>query len=234
MRSLIILGMVLVAGAARADELENPQLPAPELKPEAAPPEAPKEASFQGFQLGLRTGYARTLDSTHGDSVSYGTPSLLPFAIDAGYRTSPKVYLGLTAQLAFASRTDCGGASPCSAKEYRFGGTVQYHLTPFRTFDPWFGAGVGYEIVHLSGFVGDTGGHLTRKGLVLLDLQIGGDFGLTRGPNMARGPKIGPFAGLAIGTRLSESGRVWGNAVDQSSGSDHQWLMLGVRGTLDL
>jgi hypothetical protein len=232
MRPLIVLSMVLVAGAARADELENPD-PAPNAA-ETPPPEPPKEPSFRGFQLGMRTGYARALDSTTGDSISYGTPSLLPIALDAGYRTSPKVYLGLTAQLAFASRTDCAGASPCSAKEYRFGGTVQYHVTPYRTFDPWFGAGVGYEIVHLSGFLGDTGGHVTRTGLVLLDLQIGGDFALTRGPNMARGPKIGPFAGLALGTRLSESGRVWGHDVDYSSGSDHQWLMLGVRGTLDL
>jgi hypothetical protein len=96
------------------------------------------------------------------------------------------------------------------------------------------GAGVGYEIVHLSGFVGDTGGHLTRKGLVLMDLQIGGDFALQRGPIMARGPKLGPFVGLALGTRLSQSGRVWGQDIDNSNGSDHQWLMLGVRGTLDL
>src|SRR5262249_57634080 len=118
-----------------------------------------------------------------------------------------------------AWRREWRGERQWRAKEYRFGGTVQYHFAPYRVFDPWLGAGVGYEIVHLSGFVGDTGGHLTRGGLVLLDAQIGADFALTRGANMARGPKLGPFLGLALGTRTSESGRVWGNDVNQSSGS---------------
>jgi hypothetical protein len=244
MRVTVALGVLLLTAPARAEEpdvsasasassapahAEEADVPAP-----AAAAPAPAEPTFNGFQLGLRTGYARTLDSTQGASLTYGTPSLLPIAFDAGYRTSPKVYIGLTAQLALASRTDCGGASPCSAKEYRVGGGLQYHFTPFRTFDPWLGAGVGYEIVHLSGFLGDSGGHLTRTGFVLLDAQVGADFALTRGASMARGPKLGPFAGLALGARSSQSGRVYGIDVDQSSGSDHQWLMLGVRGTLDL
>src|SRR5882724_7055219 len=99
--------------------------------------------------------------------------------VAVGYRTSTHVYLGLTGQIALASRTDCTAANgPCSAKDYRIGGTFQYHFSPLRGFDPWFGLGLGYEILHLNGFVGDTGGHLTRTGLTIFDAQLGGDFAL--------------------------------------------------------
>jgi hypothetical protein len=248
--AVLFVPLLTITAGARADD-NAPQAPAPDAgselanspaaaepaaaeKREEGPREPANESDFRGFQLGLRTGYARTLNSTEPESLASGTPSLLPLLIDAGYRTSPKVYLGLTVQLALASRTDCGGNGPCSAKDYRFGADIQYHFSPFATVDPWFGAGVGYEIMHLSGFVGDTGGHLTRKGLVLLDGQFGVDFPLTRGPRMARGPKLGPFVGLAIGARSSETGRVYGSDVDRSGGAGHEWAMLGVRGTYDL
>jgi hypothetical protein len=51
---------------------------------------------------------------------------------------------------------------------------------------------------------------------------------------MARGPKIGPFVSLAIGTSTSESGRIMGSDFNASPGADHTWLMLGARGTYDL
>ena len=190
------------------------------------------EPPIHGFQLGARAGYVRALDSSSPSSLTYQTPSLLPIAIDLGYRTSSHIYLGLTVQLALASRSDCSGASgTCAAKEYRVGGTFQYHFSPFRGFDPWFGVGVGYENLHLTGFYGDPSGHITRTGLVLMDAQLGGDFALTSG---ARPPRLGPFVGLAIGSAGSETGAQYGKNVSRSPAADHQWATIGVRGTYDL
>ncbi len=198
----------------------------------AGPVVVPDEPKVSGFQVGVRAGYVRALDATAGNSLTYQTPALLPVILDVGYRTSTHVYLGVTGQLALAARNDCSGATgTCSAKEYRLGATFQYHFSPLQTFDPWFGAGFGYEVLHLSGYFGDPGGHVTRTGFVLLDAQLGGDFALRNGP---RAPKLGPYVGLAMGAIGSESGVVYGNNRDRSPTHDHQWVAIGVRGTLDL
>jgi hypothetical protein len=245
MRSLALgLGgalLLLSSGSARAqDEAPaTPQEAAPVSTPEAAPasaPEAPpkppplpEEPRISGFQLGLRVGYVRALDASSGNALTYQTPALLPIVLDAGYRTSAHVYLGVTGQLALAARTDCSGATDtCSAKEYRLGGTFQYHFSPLRTFDPWFGIGSGYEVLHKSGPGAD---HLTRTGFVLFDAQLGGDFALGQGP---RPPRLGPYVGLAMGAIGSESGVQYGLPVDRSPTHDHQWVTIGARGTFDL
>ncbi len=203
-----------------------PDLPAPPLGPRVDDP------VIKGFQIGLRAGYVRALDASSASSLTYQTPSLLPIQLDLGYRTSTHVYLGLTGQLAVASRTDCANAvGTCAAKDYRIGGTFQYHFSPLRTFDPWFGLGLGYEILHLSGVSGDSGAHVTRTGIVLFDAQLGGDFALGSG---LRAPKLGPFVGMAMGANGHESGVVYGRNIDRSPVHDHQWVTLGVRGTYDL
>jgi hypothetical protein len=245
MRSLACLGLggalLLFSGVAGAQDdapVTAPE-PAPVSPPEATPattpeapqqpPPVPQEPRISGFQLGVRLGYVRALDASSGDALTYQTPALLPIVLDAGYRTSAHVYLGITGQLALAARTDCSGATgTCSAKEYRLGGTFQYHFSPLRTFDPWFGIGSGYEVLHKSGPGAD---HLTRTGFVLFDAQLGGDFALGHGP---KPPRLGPYVGLAMGAIGSESGVQYGINVDRSPTHDHQWVTIGARGTLDL
>jgi hypothetical protein len=95
MRLAFAFGLLVIAAPARAEEVQPtdaPPIPSdePSQPAETAPPAVTPPPSFRGFQLGMRTGYARTLDSTHSESVSYGTPSLLPVAFDAATARAPR------------------------------------------------------------------------------------------------------------------------------------------------
>lgn len=226
---------LLVASRATAQEPAPAAASTPEPVPAEAPAPSAAEPEIRGFQLGVRAGYGRALASDSAQSLTYQTPALLPLVLDAGYRPSAKVYVGLTAQLALAARTDCGGAAgTCSAKDYRVGPTVQYHFAPRRKIDPWLGVGIGYEILHLRGFFGDPSGYRTRAGFVLLDVQLGADVALAKGPRTTPPPRIGPFIGLAVGSLGSDAGYAYGRHVSRAPNGDHEWLTIGARGTLDL
>jgi hypothetical protein len=231
--ALIVTSRLAHASDETPDNAAQEPVDPHDVPPSYAPPPPPPApaAGDTGFQLGARAGYGRTLDSKTGSALTSNTPSLLPIALDAGYKTSPHVYLGLNVQFALASRTDCGGASPCAAKDYRLSAVLQYHFKPKQAFDPWLGFGMGPEILHLGGFLGDTGGHVTRVGFNLIDLQFGTDFALGTASSH---PALGPFVGLALGTTVSESGRVYGKARDNSSPTAYEWAMIGVRGTLGI
>jgi hypothetical protein len=216
--------VVLAAPGARAEE-DQTQSEA------TAPAAAPKKPS--DFLVGLRLGYSRALGSADARGMNYQTPSLIPVGIDLAYRASLKTYVGAYGQIALASRTDCGSTSPCTAKEYKGAIVVQYHFKPEASFDPWLAYSLGFEAEHLSGYIGDAGGYVTRTGLEIMGLQLGGDF-ILRGAESKVGWRVGPFLGLGVGTTLAESGHVGSISLSSGGGGAYQWFSVGARGALDI
>jgi hypothetical protein len=213
---------------------------------------APATANPGGISLGLRTGFGlpvgRIRSVEYGalpgvpapdDTVSGHVRGMIPLQLDAGYRISPNLLVGVFFQYGVGLvntdyMTVCNRIS-CSAYDYSFGAQAHYHFQPDRSFDPWLGAGVGYEVL------GFTESNLDRidprsprevtegyKGF-LLSLQGGADF--KPAPNFG----IGPFANVSVGyydvnTYTTET---YEGSHDQEL-SIHAWLNVGVRGQFDL
>src|SRR6185369_970130 len=207
-----------------------------------------------GLALGLRVGYGIPMGDTGGvtgkessnvalhDVVS----GMVPLWFDVGYRFTPALYAGAFFQYGFAFVNDQRNAScyqgvSCSAHDIAFGANLHYHAQPQGIFDPWLGAGVGYEVlaVNESGTSISLGTSLPverswkAKGFQFLILEAGGDFKAT--PDLA----VGPFVNFALGQygRWSNHQTIAGTPEDQSGdlhGATHEWLTLGVRGQYNL
>jgi opacity protein-like surface antigen len=230
MRIKAFLGAVALVLACPAAHAQDAQQPPPAAAAPSPPPAKPND-----WLVGLRLGYARALSSDEGRGINYQTPSLIPIGIDLAYRATLHTYLGAFGQLALASRTDCTSmsASACKAKEYKIAFAVQYHFRPELSFDPWFGYALGVEVEHLSGFVSDQNGYVTRVGLEVASFQVGGDF-LVRSGEGKRATRIGPFLGLGVGTTLSESGHAGALSLSNDGGGAFAWFSIGARGAFDL
>ena len=118
---------------------------------------------------------------------------------------------------------------------FRIGVEGQYQLSPGESMNPWFGLGIGYEILSLSA-EGDTGvgttysSALSFSGLEFANLQGGADFRLA--PNIG----VGPFLSFSLGQYSSCSSEVDGSDLDceVEDSTMHEWIVLGARGTFDL
>jgi hypothetical protein len=162
---------------------------------------------------------------------------LVPVWADAGYRVNRHIYVGAYFQFALASTSgdvcmrDAGGAS-CSSSgtDIRFGVTARYAFSPDARFDPWVGAGFGYEMLHLSETTGPVSSDLSTRGFELFNLQLGGDYAL------APGVTVGPFVMLGMGQYGSYDYSRGGQSLsgDFTQTGLHEWLFLGLRGQYDL
>jgi len=169
---------------------------------------------------------------------------MIPLWLDAGYRFNPALYLGAFFQYGFGfvntdKATLCkqDGIS-CSVHDLAFGANLHYHILPDAEFDPWIGAGFGYEFLtaNVSGsttILGQTitaDGSTTIKGFQFLVLEAGGDFKAT--PAFA----VGPFVNFALGKYTSYSSTANGTerSGDLQNTGLHEWLTLGVRGQYNL
>jgi len=217
--------------------------------------------SSSGLALGLRLGYAipmgkagalaapGTTPDTKNDNLHDTISGMVPLWFDVGYRIDPALYVGAFFQYGFAfvnkdnpSNVACNQGVSCSAHDITFGANVHYHILPDGSFDPWLGAGLGYEMATFSesGTVteGTTSfnvdGSATFKGFEFLILEAGGDF--KPAPNFA----VGPFVNFALGELTTWSSSVTVAGVSQDQSGDlvdtglHEWLTLGVRGQFSL
>lgn len=207
-------------------------------------PDAPQAAAQSeslapkpGLELGARVGFGLGLGSVAQDTkMSDQVGSQIPLIVDIGYRITPNIYVGGYGQLGYGIVTDdhCNvpGVS-CSAQSYRIGANAHYHFLPDQSFDPWVGVGFGYEWLHKSASGGPDTAASTVSGFELVNLQLGGDYRLSRNAS------IGPFASFALGQYSTQSSTF--NGQDMTNGKSsidqtalHEWLTLGVRGTFDL
>ncbi|MBK7585448.1 MAG: outer membrane beta-barrel protein [Myxococcales bacterium] len=177
------------------------------------------------IKVGLRLGYMLPMgdaakDVKLGDSVSGG----IPIWLDLGYMVTPNIMVGLYASYAFLMldskiKDACDAASAdCSATQLRFGLQGQYHLSPGEGLDPWFGLGLGMEMVDFK--QGDAKGGFS--GLEFANIQAGADF------KAMDNFTVGPFLSFSIGQYSKITGD---NEADIKDKAMHQWLTLGVKGT---
>jgi hypothetical protein len=193
-----------------------------------------------GVELGARLGYGLPLGDvdTHdalagtvGDPLGQTIAGMVPIWIDGGYRFAPRWFGGLFFAYApgwtgGALQNECGSLD-CSVFDMRVGAEVHYHLAPGERWDPWLGAGLGYEWLHIRANGGfPPSAEIWASGFELVNLQAGLDVPV--------GTRVhfGPFAALTTAVyswndSLPSSNTFGGPAL-------HAWVVLGVRGTVDL
>ncbi len=181
------------------------------------------------IKIGLRVGYGLPLgdyqkDAKMSDSVS----AMIPIWLDLGYMVTPNIMVGLYANYGFIMLDSkvSDACDDCSASLIRFGIQGQYHLSPAESLDPWFGLGLGYEMLNQKTVVvtpaGTATGDANTTGLEFLNLQGGANFKAT--DSIA----VGPFVSFSLGQYSSVEGN------DIKDKAMHQWLVLGVGGTLGI
>lgn len=188
--------------------------------------------------VGARIGYGiplgKAADNTNGD-LSKSISGMVPLMLDAGYKFNPNIYVGAYFMYGIgfvpSDATGCGqnGVS-CSVHDLRFGVNAHYHLMPDQTIDPWFGLGVGYEILSASASGGNQSISSSVKGFEFVSLQGGADYKVM--PNLG----VGPFLSFSLGKYTTQS--IDGGSATQSGDIQntafHEWLLLGVRGVYDI
>jgi opacity protein-like surface antigen len=234
--ALTALALLLVPASAFADGK-----PA-EKSAASADSDAPAES---GFSLAARVSYALPMGTLAKDQVLRGTNDMtqsvagaLPIGIDAGYRITPRIYLGGYFQFApvFASSDVCNRAAgpgvDCSSSgnDIRFGAFAKYGFAPDAKFSPWAGVGFGYEILNGSATVGGNSFDSSVKGFEFVSLHLGGDFHAA--PSFSIGPAVS--MSFAQYSSYSRSGPGFSNSGDFKNTGLHEWFTIGLRGQYDL
>jgi hypothetical protein len=205
------------------------------------------------LRLGLRSGFGipfghyaevRTLATfrdTDVNALGDDTHGVIPLWLDAGYRPSSRLTLGgyfvygfVIPKVAPASNP-LGGGCPenfdCFATGLRAGIQVEYALLdgPVR---PWLALGLGYEWVRarIDGRELDLKLETAHSGPEFLHLQLGTDFRLPA--HFGLGPFITLSALQYTRCHLQLMGQQQPCEIDAKAW--HGWLLLGVRGLLDL
>ena len=203
---------------------------------------AEEASSGTGVQVGLRLGYALPMGESVKDSkMSDGLKSAIPIQVDVGYRVIPALVIGGFFSYAPLQLKDgdqgCPSGADCSNSQLRFGVQAHYHLMPTEKFDPWLGAGIGYELVNSKATKGSVESSFSYGGFEFLNLQAGADYKVM--PKLG----IGPYLSFALGQYSKSSAKLSGTGVadyDRSADIDsdkkamHQWLTISVRGAFDL
>ncbi len=208
---------------------------------------APTLATAQ-VTLGLRAGYGIPGGDLQQDSpLSDRLASQFPLQVDATYRLSPSVSVGVYvsygfAQIAGATKDQVafllGPGTTYSASTLRAGLQATY-AHPFGAIVPWAGISTGFESASFDIKSSDGARKVTgaARGWEYFNLQGGADYKFT--------PAFG--AGLFVSWGLGayhyldtviQTGTVadlasgGGGLGDQSAA--HNWFTLGVRGTYEL
>jgi hypothetical protein len=209
---LLSIAFLLVTGAAHADE-EQPEQKSP--------------AATTGFEAGGRTGFLFPTGklTSAGDDMSSGITGQIPIWADIGYRVTPSLFVGAYGQLGFVLPKNCPSTSSCSGTDLRLGPEILFHGSPGAGTDPWFGAGIGWEILTLTESQGGNSVSATASGIEFMNLQAGIDF------RLADHARIGPFASFSMNETTSVSASLGGTSGSSSDfdKSLHFWLGAGLR-----
>lgn len=175
------------------------------------------------IKLGLRIGYGLPMgESAKGSNLNDTVSGMIPIWLDLGYMVTPNIMVGLYAQYGLLMIKDCPSGASCSGNDMRFGLQGQYHLSPGESLNPWFGLGIGYEMLSYKIEVSGVSGEGKLSGLEFANLQAGADF--KAGP-----ADVGPFVSFSLGQySKAEAGGVSGDITEKAM---HQWLVFGIKGT---
>ena len=185
------------------------------------------------LQLGARIGYGLAMGDLGGDvgeplAMSDFQSSQIPLQLDVAYRLSEKLAVGGYFSYGFGSvgdamDEDCRAFGvDCTASSMRAGAQVLYAFSPGKQWNPWAGAGLGYEW----NTVEAGSDEFVFKGWEYLNLQGGLDYKLSEQFS------AGPYLMLAIGQY--DEAEILGESGDVPEKAMHSWLSFGVRGRFDL
>jgi hypothetical protein len=189
----------------------------------------------QGLQLGARIGYSLpagrlALGSPPPTHLSDLETASVPIAIDAGFRFSPRAYLGGT--IAWGPGIPPNSASTCPAQVSCFRQNAELRLEARLYFLPearagwWTAIGAGWEI---ASFAQTYQGHTvtaTFTGPVFADLQLGYEW-------RCRSAALGPYFGFALAEFLTEGVNPAASPVSTwiPNPGPHTWVTIGLRGS---
>lgn len=192
------------------------------------------------FLVSARTGFSLPLGSVAGGASEKPLDQLvlgqIPLQVDLGGRMGNLFVGGYAAMAAnlLASKYDCNPLARCSSSSISFGLQIHYHLAPERPLNPWFGVGVGYELLQVrrEDRVNDANySQSVVHGPQLLKLMGGAEF------RASSKFGVGPFAEISLGEYWNESSRLKTNQMDVATSDAlvgkalHAWIGLGVRVT---
>jgi hypothetical protein len=186
-------------------------------------------AALAQFQFGARVGYGLAMGDVGGQiAMSDWQSSQIPLQLDAAFRVTKNFAVGMYASYAFGfvgngMDQECKDFGvDCSASSRRVGAQVSYAFSPGQQWNPWAGAGAGYEW----NTVNDGSEDFTFKGWEYLNLQGGADY------KVSERFSAGPYVMLAIGKYDTAENE--GRTVSVPDTAMHEWLSLGIRGKFDL
>lgn len=205
----------------------------------AAPFEpSPRPArSSRGPVVGLRTGFAIPMGKVSGapdDDMTDLFTGQVPLQGELGWRPIPQLFVGgylggAVGGVADAIKDICdANNTSCFAIGARLGLELQYHSLPEWLADPWLGYGIGLEVATLSQRTWDDKQTVTLTGFEYAHLMGGVDF------RVSKRFTLGPVVDFALGRYLRYSEEInYQTTADRgiTDQADHQWLMLGVRGS---
>jgi hypothetical protein len=143
----------------------------------------------------LRTGVGLPWgDAELGDALSGRSGTSFPIAIDAGFKLSKPLFLGVYLGYGYGSGSADACADEgfdCSTSAWQFGIQGQYHFGASELINPWVGYGVGYEILRQNLSAGSYSETQTSSGLTYLKASIGADYRSSVG--------LGPFFEVSAG-----------------------------------
>ena len=167
-----------------------------------------------------------------GDELAARYGWQLPLVLEAGYKLSKPVFLGLYAGVGYGpvgsgneAEAACAAEGvTCRALSFQLGAQAQYHFAPSDRINPWVGAGFGWEMARQSLSNGAYTETQNSSGLTLLKLGLGADYRSSFG--------FGPFVEVSAGRYQATRTEIDGQRVHEGPVSRSAWhgfLMLGAR-----
>jgi hypothetical protein len=186
-----------------------------------------------GFGGGYRLGYAFPMgEVVQNVKLSQAVDGMIFLWGELGYWPIPQLFAGLYASGGYVL-PDCSSDVSCSGWDVRGGPEVIWRILPFEATTPWVGVAAGYEwmMLHSSVSVADSTSRF--HGFELAHFQAGVDV-------KTRGTFYGVFVALSLAKfgKYSTDYSAEGQPDESSSGDiskkgTHNWLAIGVRGTLE-
>jgi outer membrane autotransporter protein len=198
--------------------------------------------SLAQFQLGARVGYAPAMGDAAKDfkMKDFGVKSQIPIQIDASYRATPDLAVGVygsygigqTDSSGFYGACGVSGVS-CSGSTLRFGVQGLYAFNQVQSvLVPWLGLGLGWEQAKSKISGGGVTGEFTLDGYELA-LQAGGDYKVS--DQFSVGPyvmfSIGQYRNAKVTNNYNPAYNVSGS-IDEKA--NHQWFGFGLAGKFNL
>jgi hypothetical protein len=191
--------------------------------------------ALAGMLLGVRAGVGFPGgDGVPGTKVTDLVALDIPVTLDLGLAFEKQVMVGAYVRFAPAAlstqlREACGAiAASCGAFDVAAGGQLQWRL-PQGDFEPWIGAGIGYEALVVGTPVGAAKANVFYLGWEV-PISLGVDFRTTSRFT------VGAYGQLTVGRferlRVDSGGTT--TVTDVADAKAHQWIEVGVRGAFDL